>query len=59
MQTWIEKQEIFILAISRHYSQVNEKLFEVGLLDTLLQMQQPSKEQRHLVLDFLIKEEFG
>ena len=46
IQTWIEKQEVHLLALCRHYSQVNPSLFQVNYMDTLLELKAPSKDQR-------------
>ena len=39
LSEWIELQEVQIIGVARHFSLVNIKLFEVGLMDNLLEMQ--------------------
>jgi ATP-dependent 26S proteasome regulatory subunit len=47
---FIELQEVKIVGVSRHFSQINPKLFDIGLMDHLVEMKPPSKEQRYEIL---------
>ena len=47
---FIEIQEVKIVGVARHFSQVNPKLFDIGIMDNLIEMKPPSKEQRYEVL---------
>lgn len=46
----IEKEEVRFIGISRHYMSLNSKLLDVGLFDTMLEMQAPSKELRYSLI---------
>jgi hypothetical protein len=42
---WIEDfPEVPIIAVSRHFSQINPKIFDIGILDNLLELKAPTKE---------------
>jgi hypothetical protein len=41
---WIEKQEVRIVAVARHFSLVNAKLFGVDLMDLLVEITAPTKD---------------
>eukprot|EP00347_Sterkiella_histriomuscorum_P013019 403366324 len=50
----IEKEQVQILGIVRHYMSLNSKLLEVGCFDQMLEMQPPSKEQRYTLIKDLL-----
>ena len=41
---WIEAQEVQIVALARHYTQVNSRFFGINLMDVLVEMKIPTKE---------------
>jgi SpoVK/Ycf46/Vps4 family AAA+-type ATPase len=49
---WIEAfPDVPIIAVSRHFTQINPKIFDIGILDNLLELQAPTKEQRYDILN--------
>ncbi len=55
----IEREEIKFIGIARHYMSLNTKLLDVGIFDTMFEMQAPSKEQRYaLVRDIIAPDSF-
>lgn len=50
----IERGEVGFLGIARHYMSVNLRLLDVGIMDSLVEMQPPSKELRYQVIKDVI-----
>lgn len=46
VRKWIEAQEIQIILVARHYSEIDQRLFEVGFVDSVEEIKAPGKEQR-------------
>lgn len=57
--SWIEAQEVQIVAIARHYTQINHRFFGINLMDVLIEMKLPTKEQRREVLLHFLKQYAG
>ena len=41
---FIELQEVKIVGVSRHFSLINPKIFDIGLMDELVELKSPNKE---------------
>lgn len=41
---WLEDQEVHIIGLGRHFSLVNPQLFDVGLMDDIIEIKAPAKE---------------
>jgi hypothetical protein len=46
----IEREEITFMGVARHYMSLNTHLLDVGVMDSLIEMQPPSKEARYSLL---------
>jgi len=47
---WIEEQAVQVIGVARHFSSVNQRLFEIGYMDQVLEMKTPVKEQRYALI---------
>ena len=51
----IEKHPgVSLVAVARHFSQINTRLLDVGCFDNLIELQPPTKEQRLEIIRDLI-----
>lgn len=57
LQRLIEREEVAFLGIARHYMSLNTKMLDIGIMDTLVEMQAPGKEARYGVVKELIADE--
>jgi SpoVK/Ycf46/Vps4 family AAA+-type ATPase len=57
LTNFLERAEVRFLALARHYMSINAKLLDVGLFDTMFEMQAPSKEARYALIKDVIAPE--
>lgn len=53
----LEREEVSFLGVTRHFMSLNTKLLDVGLFDTMVEMQPPSKEIRYALIRDVIAPE--
>lgn len=41
---FVEREEISFVGITRHFMQINTKLLDIGIFDTMIEMNAPGKE---------------
>ena len=41
---WVEDQQVQIIGVGKHFSLVNPQLFDVGVMDNILELKPPTKE---------------
>ena len=50
----VEAEDVKILGIVRHFMSLNVKLLDIGLFDSMIELQAPTKEQRYKLIKDLI-----
>lgn len=48
---------VSFMGIARHFMGINTKMLDIGMFDTLIEMQAPSKDQRYQIVRELIADD--
>jgi ATP-dependent 26S proteasome regulatory subunit len=57
LQKLVEHGKVSFLGVTRHYMSLNVKILDIGLFDTLVEMQAPNKEQRYQIVREMVADE--